>query len=334
MSLNKPIFILGSHKSGSSLLRSLLDGHKELYVIPTETHFFQYSGHWVDYRLRYNLPKKMNRQDLVDSFVSFVRKKNNHADIFADSILTNKFDIDKFKSSFDESNLDSPRKCFEAYIRAIRLSMEGECIPENTRIVEKSVENAEFAIFLRQMFPDSRFIHIVRNPYATLVSVRKTRKKHNFPYLRDYLFSLKNSYYYLLKNVSYLDNYYTLKYEDLLASPEESMKKVSIFLGIDFSKILTEPTLMGEPWKGNSSREKTYIKISKDPLYGWESTITDLEIQLVNDFFEPVLNYYSYEKLNVAKEIDKILPINGESVKTYFKNRALLWLKPTIQKAP
>ena len=37
------VFILGQHKSGSSLLRSLLDGHPDLFVIPVETHYFSLS---------------------------------------------------------------------------------------------------------------------------------------------------------------------------------------------------------------------------------------------------------------------------------------------------
>jgi len=39
--LKAPIFLLGSHKSETSLLRALLDGHKDLFVFPTETHLFK-----------------------------------------------------------------------------------------------------------------------------------------------------------------------------------------------------------------------------------------------------------------------------------------------------
>ena len=53
-----PIFILGSHKSGTSLLRSLLDGHPELYVIPFETHFMASLGRWIKYSYRKQAPLK------------------------------------------------------------------------------------------------------------------------------------------------------------------------------------------------------------------------------------------------------------------------------------
>lgn len=42
--MEKPVFVLGSRKSGTSLLRSLLDGAEGLFVVPCETHFFQRTG--------------------------------------------------------------------------------------------------------------------------------------------------------------------------------------------------------------------------------------------------------------------------------------------------
>ena len=38
--MENPVFILGSHKSGTSLLRNLLDGISGFFVIPIEAHFF------------------------------------------------------------------------------------------------------------------------------------------------------------------------------------------------------------------------------------------------------------------------------------------------------
>ena len=45
----KPIFIFGPHKSGTSLLRSLLDGHPDLFSIPIESHVFSGMGMGIRY---------------------------------------------------------------------------------------------------------------------------------------------------------------------------------------------------------------------------------------------------------------------------------------------
>ena len=47
--MTDPIFLLGSHKSGTSLLRSLLDGHPDLDVLPREAHFFPTHGYASGY---------------------------------------------------------------------------------------------------------------------------------------------------------------------------------------------------------------------------------------------------------------------------------------------
>ena len=50
--LIKPIFILGAHKSGTSYLRALLDGHPDLYVVPLEAHYFQHLGFNIENYIR------------------------------------------------------------------------------------------------------------------------------------------------------------------------------------------------------------------------------------------------------------------------------------------
>ena len=299
---------------------------------PTETHYFQYSGHWVDYRLRYALPKIMGRQELIDSFVNFIQDKNKHADRYADSVLENQFNVELFRNHLEKSDFQSPTQLFKSYIQAIYLSLEGKTLSEKIRIVEKSVENAEFAVFLKQMMPDSRFVHIIRNPYATLAAIRQSKTKDRYPYLRDYLLLLQNSYYYLFKNKALIDNYLVIRYEDLLSDPSNTMKRVSDFLEIDFTNSLLEPTIMGKKWAGNSSNNQSFEKISKKPLTNWKSTITDLEIQLVNQFFTHILENHNYEKLSTKKNY--YFPVKRESIENYIKNRALLWLTPGVQIAP
>ncbi len=43
-----PVFILGSPRSGPTLLRSLFDGHPDLNVIPFETEYFLSIQHKAD----------------------------------------------------------------------------------------------------------------------------------------------------------------------------------------------------------------------------------------------------------------------------------------------
>ncbi|MGD1875328.1 MAG: sulfotransferase [Mastigocoleus sp.] len=330
--MQNPIFILGSHKSGSSLIRSMLDNHPELFVIPTESHYFQYTGHWVDYRLRYASPKDMDKQSLIESLIQLVERKNNHSDPYGDSVINGKFNVAKFKAFLEESCFESPQELFENYVKGLHLSLTGEYLPEHINPVEKSVEHAEFAVFLQQMFPACRFIHIVRNPYASLVAIRKSKTKKNYPLVSDFVLSLQNSYYNLYKNQRLLSNYLVVTYEDLLTHTEKTMQTIANFLDIKFVDSLLTPTLMGGSWNGNSSSGVGFTKISSAPLEKWKSQINDLEIRLVNSFLQPVLEKFGYEQLKPKKS--KFYPITGEGLETYLKNRSLLWLEPIPSRSP
>ena len=321
MVLKNPVFIISSHKSDSSLLRNLLDKHPDLYVIPTKIHYFQYTGHWVDYRLRHAWPKEMKQEELVESLTQLVYEKNSHRDPYADSILSNQFNLEAFEKAIRARKIESPHDLFQLYVEAIHISLTGRELADSTRIVEKSVENAEFAILLRQMFPDCKFVHIVRNPYASLVAIRKSKTKNSFPCLNDFIFSLRNSFYYLFKNQVILDDYLVVRYEDLLISTEEKMQEVSEFLSLDFKDLLLTPTIMGKPWNGNSSSSQSFKKISMLPLESWQDQITHLETRLVNMFLEPMLHKFGYEKL--SPKTSKYIPVRREGLKTYIRNRSL-----------
>jgi hypothetical protein len=322
--LRAPIFLLGAHKSGTSLLRSLLDSHEELFVFPVECHFFQHLGYWVDYSLRRQMPFKHERQKILQSMIRYIKEYNSkeHVDIkYTDNPEFKGYNLDRFISSMKGEMPNTISDQFEFYIAALYYSIAGSNLPGGTRIVEKSVENAEFANLLRWMFPDSCFIHIVRDPYATIVSLRKAKTRKRYPYMGRIASSLYNSYYHLFNNAIMLDKYLVIKYEDLLINTEAIMRTVSEFLGITFSRSLLHPTYSGNPWKGNSTSNQAFNGISLTPVENWKREINDFEIHLVNKIANPVIENYDYEYLNASRS--RNYPVKGESIKTFIKNRAL-----------
>jgi len=322
--LASPVFLLGPHKSGSSLLRSLLDGHPGLFVLPTESHYFYCTGHWLDYPLRRSWPKRMDREAIIASLTAFIQEKNTDRDRYGDALLAGRFDMRRFRAFLAENSFETSRELFAAYVGAIHVSLTGGYLPEQIRIVEKSVEHAECAVALRAMFPDCRFIHIVRNPYASLVATRKQKagSKGRYPFLGGIVGSIHNSYYNLDRNERVLDDYLVVRYEDLVLATGETMHRIADFIGIPFCDEILTPTLMGEPWGGNSTSDRVFNEVSSAPLQNWESEITDLEIRMVNAWLKPVLDRFGYERLSLGKS--RYWPVRGESLKTYVRNRAFL----------
>lgn len=326
-SLNGPIFLLGSHKSGSSLLRSLLDGHTDLFVIPSETHFFQYTGYWVDYKLRRSYAKRLGKKDQIESLTNYIKEENSNNDPYGAVKINGKYDIDSFFSYLGQNKTFDMRSLFQTYMEALHFCLVSKKLPEEKLIVEKSVENAEFAFVLRHLFPRCRFIHIIRNPYATLVAIRKAKSEKGYPFMRDAILSIYNSYYNLFKNLTVLDDYLVIRYEELVASTKRTMQRVANFLNINFQDKILEPTVFGEPWNGNSTSNNKFSGVSSKPLENWKESIEDLEIILVNKVLRPVFDKYNYERLSPRHHPikQKFYPIRGENITTYIKNRTLLW---------
>ncbi|MEI7035759.1 sulfotransferase [Fulvimonas yonginensis] len=319
-----PVFLLGSHKSGSSLLRSLLDGHPQLAVLPKETHLFQFTNHWVDYRRRRNLPRTLDRQQFLDGLVRHIREDTRGDDPYADAPgFSYRMDVlEPRLRALDPSDMPA---FFLGYMRAAYEASAGAAPSAGQALVEKSVEHAEFAYVLASYYPGARFIHIVRNPYATLVAVRRMlqRKSRRFPYLWPMACSLHNSYHHLFTNRLAVPNYLCVRFEDLVADTATTMRAVAGFLGIEYHDQLTRPTSVGQHWNGNSTSNESFGGVSRRPLQAWREQITDYEIALANAVAEPVFEAFGYERMH-ARHPYRWIP--WERPRAYVANRMALSL--------
>ncbi len=320
-----PIFIVGSHKSGTTLFKSLFDGHRDIFVIPFETELMKWIGNWIYYPLKRQFPKENSINDIKNALVSNIR----HIDTMrldkmgglGNIDLRGRFNLGYFRKFMKKTHTSLNEMIIDYFI-AIYYSLGGE-IPFNKKyIVEKTVGNSEYAIFLKQLFPNAKFIHLIRNPYANIVSLRRYASKRlgHYPPLYPYMDGLDYTYHMLYKNELLLqEDYYVLKYEDLIEHPTETMQKIARYLNIDYTSTLTIPSTIGIQWVGNSSTGETFYGISKSPLAKWKKDILPMEIRWVNLRFSHILERFGYERLSSFQNILK--KNKGESFKTYIVNR-------------
>lgn len=328
--MDNPIFILGSHKAGTSLLRNLLDGVDGLFVIPIELHCFEYSGLWVDYEIRRSVPTETSFEQVLERIEKSISRSNQDTGqkekFGGDSIVdAGKWDVKslrdhletKGRALYDTQDL---RNFFDTYVEAVHIGLHGRLPEPGTRFVEKSVENAEFATLLKKLYPGAKFVHIVRNPYATLVSIRKFKPyKGHYPYLGTFLNALENSYYYAYHNPLVVKDYQVICYEQLLQAPEQVMQNLASFLEIPFTDALLKPSALGVEWKGNSMSGREFSGISDYPLEVWKKDINALEIDLINTLLTHVLLKFGYEKIQLNSS--PLLPVKGEKARVYLANR-------------
>ncbi|MBN2011162.1 sulfotransferase [candidate division KSB1 bacterium] len=317
----RPIFLLGAHKSGTSLLRSLFDGHSQLFALPLETHFFENMHYWVDYEYRRQRPASLNRDEIIESFCKWIHHSNSSSDKYADSVAEGIFDEAKFRNHFSTIKTDdNDTNRMGIYFEAIYNAVYGHVPLPTIRMVEKSIEHAEFAMNIQVLFPEAKFIHIIRNPYANIVALRRFKCfSDGFPLMPRILDSLYNSYYYLYKNSRFLKNYYVIRYEDLVTNPKKSLEHICQFLDIPFEDKLLVPTYLGKAWGGNSTTGKVFTGIDASNLDKWRTTIYPFEIFYVNKLFPFIFTDYNYE--SVTGHGSSWKRAKGENLVRYLYNR-------------
>ncbi len=329
--MNSPIFVLGAHKSGTSLLRSLFDNHPELFVVPFESHFFQMLGSPIAYPYRKQFFEVRTIDAVVNSMNNYLSFINRHNDPLSDSVMKDKIDTQKAYLSLEKFKAGNVGKAvvwadmFIAYCEAIHEGLDKGSLSSETRILEKSVENAELVSEIKYMFPSAKFIHIIRNPYANIVALRKFKSIGGYPYLKLIIETLENNYYYAIKNhFLYKDDYKIIKYEDLLSNSELMLKDICSFVEIEYNDRILSPTSLGSEWKGNSTSGSNFNGICDSNLNKWQGEISNFEVAFANKFLHKYINHWGYELLSNPGIIHKVLPCKGENLRTYLKNRIYL----------
>ncbi|MEA3449378.1 MAG: sulfotransferase, partial [Patescibacteria group bacterium] len=326
------IFLFGAPKSGTTLLQSLLDSHTELFVLPIELRYFQHKG-FPSVIYQHQGFKSLNDFKLLNNFDEIKRNILDHK-VFKNLVskdikYPNNFDLSDFNFKITYKLINNIDKCdnehdfiellFKSFFCAHKISHEQKY--EYYKIVEKTPMQEEFALDIAKLFLDAKFIHIIRNPYAHAVTLRKRMLSlgNFYPIFNKRIVEIiKGTYYFLERNMRLLDNYCLIKFEDLLNYPEEEMKKIAYFIGVDFDKTLLEPTIGGKPWFGNSAYSKVkFTEINKAPTKKWKEEITDYEIAMINKNFMAVLKKYYYDEILRDKNKKIFYKNNKESIKTY-----------------
>jgi len=215
-----------------------------------------------------------------------------------------------------------------------------------THVSDKTPMNALVFDRIKELFPKSKFIFIIRDPRAILYSMKKVYKRAlkygdnvgvGFNTLKD-LRSIKS--YIQSGQDFFFDNQNSctiIHYEELINAPKQTIKDLCITLGLQFqpnmlqtynendtSKILKTKTIRS--WYD----EKLYNrKIDKDSLFEWKDKMNKKDILLANAFFNhhklPILKTYQFPKPNFFQKVllsPNVIREKGikRSVKSIFYN--------------
>lgn len=208
-------FILGRPRSGTTLLRTLFDAHPNV-ATPVECAFI------MNMSQKYSKLTYWTREHLL----AFYDDLQKHI-----KFDTWNIDLDKLKTDllkFEGENTFQT-VCKLVYMNFISLFPKEEI----KWIGDKNPVYATYTPLLLRLFPESKFIHLVRDPRDNIISLKNVDFEGPFTALLAYRWqhSVRKLYYIKKK---YPEQFYTIRYEDLVREPEKYYREMCDFLSLPY----------------------------------------------------------------------------------------------------
>jgi len=309
----KPIFICGHRKTGTTLLINLFDNHPDLLVYPDD------SGFWYMYYPLFDgedISKDIKRKKVINNLIPHFESNINKPEMIDKEVNFNKEKFSKdFTDIVSETNYSS-KDILLSLIKTMNKNFQKKT--EFKYWFEKTTSSEIYALEIKKWFPEAKFIHLIRDPRDNWASLKSgwDKRYHKFnddP--RRLLQSLIDRGKLGLELAKYnkeiigSDNYKVIKFEDLTLKSGDTMNELCEFLGIKFNDNLLSPTILGKPWKGNNFQKLKFNKISSVNVNRWPKRIEQKEAMLIEYYFKDIMEHFGYktefnlrDQVNAAKD--------------------------------
>lgn len=284
MTTAAPFFILGNPRSGTSLLRSLLNTHPDV-LIPRECGFMHWlHADWQD--------RTWDAQTMAG---------------FAQAVqATRKFETwDLDVRQVEEALIESGAAC---YAQACSAIYELYARSRNKAIICWGDKNNHYiteAKLLKTLFPAARFIHIVRDPRDMACSYLELhrRKQNDSPYwpaLSPHVGEIAEEW---LRNNQAVagpcreSTLVTVKYEDLVEEPKQQLDRIFAGLQLPPLEELSEAAriqAVDEPVEFTPWKSKVSSPINASAIGRYRNELSPEEVRTVESRTSPLLEQYGY----------------------------------------
>lgn len=163
--------------------------------------------------------------------------------------------------------------------------------------IDHTPTNTKHFATLQYIFQDAKLLHIVRDGRAVAASILPLNWGPN---------TIDKAAYFWLRNLSYglaAESYFSpdsvkrVKYENLVAMPEETLQKICTFIGITYHPQM----VFGSGFQLPAYTQNQHALVGKRPDAGrinaWEQKLTTREIEIFENIAGDALQYLGYKPL-------------------------------------
>ncbi|MDP2310755.1 MAG: sulfotransferase [Pseudomonadota bacterium] len=286
---NDPIFILGTERSGSNLLRLILNSHSRI-AVPHPPHVVRYFAPLE--ALYGDLTKDRAFRRLVDDILRLLDQHIYQWDIPIDAELV--------------ARTATPRSAFGVYVA---LQDQYRAHTGKARWGCKSTFMVDHIPEIRARFPGARMLFLVRDPRDVAVSSRKSVFSTFHPYHTAQLWRDQQA-----SGLRWLDQLPAeairlVHYERLVAEPEASVREICAFLDEDFEPGMLrffdtdearKSASLAESW-GNTGRP-----VSRASVEQWRTGLTPRERLIVEHIAGAEMTRLGYAPVATPAELASV----------------------------
>lgn len=275
MTESSPVFILGAQRSGTTLLRLILNAHSKL-AIPEEGTF------WIPLlrRWRGHLERPLRGREL-DSCLEYVER--NH-----------QFKLWGIDPGDYYRRLREAGRCTLGELMAGTYRVYAEAHGK-TFWGEKSSVFFRMIPVLAELFPEARFIHIVRDGRDVFTSWRKMDPTKANPSVAaiEWVYKIKKA----RKDLRRMDDSrgYEVRYEALVSEPEPTVRSVCAFLELDFEPEMLDFWKSSDQYIGAHHSDLIFNPVSTKSVGKWRKALSRREIRHFDAIAGGELARHGYE---------------------------------------
>jgi hypothetical protein len=276
------------------MLLNLFDGHPELCVYPTDiTMLYAYFPAYENG----GFSEKEKRERLNTVIFDTLEGESNIAEHLDLGSLRSRFSERMGSKSYATG--DILKELVLAYYELVGPSHLDH---KGTIVKETSIEI--YARHLFEWFPDAKFIHLIRDPRDTFAALKagiEGRYRHFGDDANTIIHSLLERCHLGMEMADLnqqrfgTGSYKIVRFEDLVTSPDTSLRDMCEFLGISYQESLMVPTLLGNPTRGNNFEKMDFSRISTRNVGAWPGRILPDEAKVIEFHFSDLMPRFQYE---------------------------------------
>ena len=219
-------FIIGRPRSGTTLLRTLFDAHKNV-IIPLESPFM------ILFYIKYYRKKTWTTDDILE----FYNLLTSHETV--EYLSINNWIIDKENLKKELLSCKGKTSFAELckIVNANYLSLINK--EEITLIGDKNPAYSNKTDYLLKLYPDAKFIHLTRDYRDHIQSLHKVDFGNGVVPLQAYRWKKSVELNQRLQK-KYPKQFFFIRYEDFVVEPAKHLKNICKFLGINYDPEVLE----------------------------------------------------------------------------------------------